>query len=345
MEPALTTSGPQVRKRVAVIGTGGTFAMRARHPFDWVEYGESGIVTGINQLLADFGDLGDVADSVELVPVTFRALGSTGITPQDWMELAQLILDTLNEQPTIDGFIITHGTATLEETAWFLELAVTTDKPIVLTGAQRPANTAGSDAPGNLRAALAVARSAQMRDAGVLVVMDGHIFSARDVTKAASFDLNAFEAVPYGPLGTVLPNGDVLVRRQPVRRPVLPPINFSSLPALPRVDIVTSYAGADRVAIDALVAAGAQGIVNAGLPPGRPSNAQMAALADAIQGGTVVVQSSRASRVMVPPQQFLRAIGALAGGDLSPQKLRIFLMLALTHTRDPVVLQQWLLAI
>lgn len=342
---ALATSDTQVRKRLAVIGTGGTFAMRARHPFDWVEYGESGVVTGIDQLLADFGDLGDIADSVELVPVTFRALGSTGITPQDWIELAQLIIATLSEQPAIDGFIITHGTATLEETAWFLELAVTTEKPIVLTGAQRPANTAGSDAPGNLRAALAVARSAQMRDAGVLVVMDGQVFSARDVTKAASFDLNAFEAAPYGPLGAVLPSGEVLVRRRPVRRRVLPLLDFASLPALPRVDIVTSYAGADRVAIDALVAAGAQGIINAGLPPGRPSNAQMAALADAAQAGVVVVQSSRASRAMVPLQRFLAAMGALAGGDLSPQKLRIFLMLALIHTRDPAVLQRWLLEI
>lgn len=342
---ATHTSGSTRRPRIAVIGTGGTFAMQARHTFDWVEYGESGIVTGIDQLLADLGDLGDVAQQVELVPLTFRALGSTGITPRDWLDLARLIEYTSSTQPDLDGFIITHGTATLEETAWFLDLAVTTDKPIVLTGAQRPANTAGSDAPANLRASLAVARSEQARNAGVLVVMDNHIYAARDVTKAASFDLNAFQAIPYGPLGAVLPSGEVLMRRRPVRQRVLPHTNLEKLQALPRVDIVLSYAGADRVMIDALIAAGCDGLISAGLAPGRAANGQAAAFAKAVKNNIVVVQSSRAAQVMVPPQTFLSRDGVLAGGDLSPQKLRIFLMLALTHSREATQLQQWLLSI
>ncbi|WP_454754293.1 asparaginase [Cupriavidus necator] len=332
-----------VRPRIAVIGTGGTFAMHARHRFDWVEYSESGVVHPIAKLLDDLGNLGDVADAVELVPVPFRALGSTGITPADWLALARLIGETARRDPGLAGFVVTHGTATLEETAWFVDLALTLDQPVVITGAQRPANTAGSDVPANLRAALAVAQSDAARGAGVLVVMDGHIFAARDVTKAASFDLNAFEAPQFGPLGRVEASGAVTMRRLPVRCRVFPPPALSNIDALPRVDIVMSYAGADRTAIDALVAAGCAGIVSAGLPPGRPANAEAQGLADAVRAGTTVVQSTRAARGMVPPQAFLRAAGVLAGGDLSPQKLRILLMLALTQTRDPVLLQQWLL--
>ncbi|MFS8977415.1 asparaginase [Cupriavidus necator] len=337
------SAGNTARPRIAVIGTGGTFAMHARHRFDWVEYGESGVVHPIEKLLDDLGSLGDVADAVELVPVPFRALGSTGITPADWLALARLIEDTARRYPGLAGFVVTHGTATLEETAWFLDLALTLDQPVVITGAQRPANTAGSDVPANLRAALAVAQSGAARGAGVLVVMDGHIFAARDVTKAASFDLNAFEAPPFGPLGRVEASGAVTLRRLPVRRRGMPPPDLANLDELPRVDIVMSYAGADRTAIDALVAAGCAGLVSAGLPPGRPANAEAQGLADAVRAGTTVVQSTRAARGMVPPQAFLRAAGVLAGGDLSPQKLRILLMLALTQTRDPVLLQQWLL--
>lgn len=345
MKLAQTSSRSAPQARIAVIGTGGTFAMQARHPFDWIEYGESGVITGIDQLLADLGDLGDISDTVELVPVTFRALGSTGITPQDWLDLARLIEHTARVQPDLTGFIITHGTATLEETAWFLDLAVATDKAIILTGAQRPGNTAGSDVPANLRAALAVARSEQARGAGVLVVMDGHIFSARDVTKASSFDLDAFEAVPYGPLGSVTPTAEVVMRRRPVRQQVLPPIDLADIHALARVDIVMSYAGADRVTIDALVDAGSAALISAGLPPGRPANAQAPAFADAVKKGVVVVQSSRAARATVPPQLFLKRDGVLAGGDLSPQKLRVFLMLALLHSPDAGLLQAWLLSI
>lgn len=333
----------RTRPRIAVIGTGGTFAMHARHRFDWVEYSESGVVHPIEQLLDDLDGLGEVADGVELVPVPFRALGSTGITPADWLALARLITETARRDPGLAGFVVTHGTATLEETAWFLDLALVLDQPVVITGAQRPANTAGSDVPANLRAALAVAQTGAARGAGVLVVMDGHIFAARDATKAASFDLNAFEAPLFGPLGRVEPSGSVTMRRLPVRRRILPVPDLASLEALPRVDIVMSYAGADRTAIDALVAAGCAGIVSAGLPPGRPANGELQGLADAVRAGTAVVQSTRAPRGMVPSQAFLRAAGVLAGGDLSPQKLRILLMLALTQTRDAVLLQKWLL--
>ncbi|WP_237712055.1 asparaginase domain-containing protein [Paraburkholderia xenovorans] len=131
------------KPRIAVIGTGGTFAMHARDRFDWVEYAESGVTHPIEKLLDDLGELGNVAAAVELVPIPFRALGSTAITPADWLALARLIRDTANRDPDITGFVVTHGTATLEETAWFLDLTLDLPVPVVVTGAQRPSNTGG----------------------------------------------------------------------------------------------------------------------------------------------------------------------------------------------------------
>ncbi|CAG9187578.1 asparaginase [Cupriavidus pinatubonensis] len=332
------------KSRIAVIGTGGTFAMHARHPFDWVEYGESGIVHPIDALLETLGNLGDVSRDVEIVAIPFRTLGSTGITPRDWVDLATLIQSAAKQDASLTGFVVTHGTATLEETAWFLELTLDVGVPVVLTGAQRPANTAGSDAVANLRAALAVAKRPATVELGVVVVMDNYIFGAKDVSKGASFDLDAFEAVPYGPLGRVDADGSVKIHRTPLRNRISSSASLSFSGDLPRVDVVMSYAGADRVQIDACVAAGAKAIVSAGLPPGRPANAEFAGLEDAVKAGVVVVQSTRALRGVVPSQAFLRAKGILAGGDLSPQKARILLMVAMSRSMPRQAIQEWLLA-
>ena len=313
------------RARIAVIGTGGTFAMHGRHRFDWIEYADSGVIHPIDDLLATLGEL---APDLDLVPIPFRSLGSVSIGPSDWLELSALIRRTAAADPSLTGFVVTHGTATLEETAWFLDLTLTLDQPVVVTGAQRPANTDGSDASANLRAALAIAASPASRGAGVLVTLGGLFFAARDVTKAASFELGAFEAPPFGPLGRVDADASVVWRRRMPER-----LLRSDLPqdvtTLPRVDIAMSYAGADGTAIDAFVAAGARGIVSAGLAPGRPASKETSALVRAAQAGVVIVQATRASRGTVPVQRFLAADGLLAGGDLAPPKLRIALMLAI----------------
>ncbi|WP_404935504.1 asparaginase domain-containing protein [Paraburkholderia sp. BL27I4N3] len=320
--------------------------MHGRHRFDWIEYADSGVIHPIEALLTQLGEL---APEVDIVPIPFRSLGSVSIGPADWLELAALIRNTAANDSSLAGFVVTHGTATLEETAWFLDLVLALDQPVVLTGAQRPANTDGSDAAANLRGAVAVAAASDSRGAGVLVTMGGLFFAARDVTKAASFELAAFEAPTYGPLGRIDADGGVAWRRRLFRgdasptarvadgdagvfRPVARFPSILDAPgafALPRVDIVTSYAGADGAAIDAFVAAGARGIVCMGLPPGRPAAGELRALRDAVAAGVVVVQATRAPRGLVPVQRFLTADGILSGGDLAPQKLRIALMLAL----------------
>lgn len=338
---SLSTQDSTRRPRLAVIGTGGTFAMHARHPFDWIEYPESGVVLPVEALLETAGE---VAPGADLIPVTFRRLGSVSIGPRDWVELATLIRATVAAEPDVGGVVVTHGTATLEETAWFLDLALDLDVPVVVTGAQRPFNTSGSDAAGNLRSALAVAASPRARGLGTLVVMDGLVFTARDVTKASSFDLSAFEAPVYGPLARIGADASVVWRRQPVGREPRDNgvLEYAAAHGmnLPRVDIAMSYAGADGTAIDAFVAQGARAIVSAGLLPGRPAQGEVEALRAAVAQGVVVVQSTRAARGTVPEQAFLVRDGFLAGGDLSAVKLRIALMLALTVTSDPLKLQE-----
>jgi L-asparaginase len=328
------------RKKIAVIGTGGTFAMHGRHRFDWTEYSESGVVHPINLMIEHMGEL---APDIDLLPLSFRMLGSTAIEPRDWLELSRFIKQAIAREPDIDGFVITHGTATLEETVWFLDLAVKGNVSIVVTGAQRPANTAGSDVAGNLRAALAVAVSEPARTCGALVVMNNQVFSARDVTKVSSFELAAFECPVFGPLADVDADAYVNWRRYPARKGSPYALDLSDVQKLPRVDMAIAYAGADGTAIKAMVDAGAQGLIHVGLAPGRPAQGEVAALEYAVQQGVVVVQSSRALRGAVPPQSFLQRAGVLAGGDLSPHKLRILLMLALTQTTDPTVLQEWMM--
>lgn len=317
--------------RIAILGAGGTIAMQGAHPFDWVDYGDSGIVHPVDLVVAgmDFG-----LPDITVVPVPFRMLPGTGITPGDWRDLAAAVAQVRD----VDGIVITHGTATLEETAFFLHATLATQVPVIVTGAQRPPNTASSDAVAGLRNALVAAAHAP---AGVHVAMNGMLYSPDDVTKTANHALDAFEAPEFGPLARIEAGGTLALRRLP--RPV--PRLFNPAAALPRVDLVMSYAGADGVAVDALVAAGARGLISAGFPPGRCTPAERAALLRAVAAGLTVVQSSRALRGAVPVQAYNAADGILSGGGLAPWKLRILVMLALADGMAPEpmehLLQRW----
>lgn len=335
----MVAEGKLQRPRIAVIGTGGTFAMHGRHRFDWAEYSESGVVHPISELIEQMGSL---ALDVDVVPVTFRALGSTAIAPSDWLELSRLVKSTLDADPEISGVVITHGTATLEETAWFLDLTLDARASIVVTGAQRPANTAGSDVPANLRAALTVASTEPARRAGVLVVIDNQVFAARDVTKSSSFELQAFEAPVFGPLAVVDADAQVRWARLPVRTGSPFALDLGQVAVLPKIDISLSYAGADGAAIRGLVAAGCKALVVAGLPPGRPAQGEVDALREAVRQGVLVVMATRAPRGQVPQQAYLERESWLAGGELAPHKLRILLMLVLTQTHTPSDVQRWI---
>jgi L-asparaginase len=323
--------------RISVIGTGGTISSLGASSLDVLDYPDFGQKLSCEALLERFPETRLVADPV---PVTYRQVGSTEIGPKEWIELRAMIHRISRDDPAVAGFVIPHGTATLEETGFFLNLTLGVTQPVVLVGAQRPASALGSDAGMNLVNALRVAGSHEARGKGVLAVLNDEIHAARDVVKTSTYRLQTFRSLDYGALGHVDGDG-VHFYRSPSRKH-MPDTQFaaSDLGELPRVDIIYSYAGADGALIDSVVAAGARGIVSAGFAPGSPTPQQRTAFERAAKSGVVIVQCSRAASGRVAPRRRLRESGIVAGEDLSPQKARILLMLALSTTSDVTAIQQ-----
>lgn len=323
--------------RIAVIGTGGTISSLGAGSLDVLDYPDFGQKLTSEALLERFPETRLVA---EPVPVTFRQVGSTAIGPAEWLELRALIHRIARDDPGIAGFVIPHGTATLEETGFFLNLTLGTSQPVVMVGAQRPASALGSDAGMNLVNALRVAGSEAARGKGVLAVLNDEIHAARDVVKTSTYRVQTFKSLDFGALGHVDGDG-VHFYRAPLGAH-MPDTVFAArdIGTLPRVDIIYSYAGADGTLIAAAIAAGAKGVVSAGFAPGLVGPAQQAALIAAAKAGTVVVQTSRAASGRVAPRRRLRETGIVAGEDFSPQKARILLMLMLTTTADPAEIQR-----
>ena len=321
---------PSTLPKIAVIGTGGTLSSLGASSLDVLDYPDFGQKLSSEALLDRFPETRLVA---EPVPVTCRQVGSTAIGPADWLELRALIHRMAGEDPALAGFVIPHGTATLEETAFFLNLTLGVAQPVVLVGAQRPASALGTDAGTNLVNALEVAGSPDARGKGVLVVMNNEIHPARDVVKTSTYRVQTFRSLDLGPLGQVDGDGPHFFRAPLKAHMPDTPFAARELTGLPRVDIIYSYAGADGDLVEAAVEAGARGLVSAGFAPGTPSPAQQAAFLDAAQSGVVVVQCSRATG-RVAPRRRLRETGIVAGEDFSPQKARILLALMLLTTSD-----------
>jgi L-asparaginase len=325
------------RPVIAAIGCGGTISSLGRDSTDVLDYPDFGTKLPIDEVLGRYPELAKVAD---MLPVPFRSVGSTAIGPPEWLELAATIDRLAAERPELAGFVIPHGTATLEETAYFLNLALKSDKTVVVVGAQRPASALGSDAGMNLLGAVRTVSAPAARGLGVLVVLNDEIHSAREATKTSTYRLQTFRSPDFGLLGHIDGDG-VQIYRQPRRRHA-PDTEFdiAGLASLPRVDIAYSYGGADGTVVDALVAAGARGIVSAGLAPGIPAPLERIALERARGAGVIVVQSSRAGSGRVALRRYLDEAGMVAADNLNPQKARILLMLALTRTTDIIEMRR-----
>jgi L-asparaginase len=323
--------------RVAVIGTGGTISSLGATSLDVLDYPEFGRKLDAAALIERFAEARQVAQAM---PVTFRQVGSTAIGPPDWIALRELIHRLARDDPGLAGFVIPHGTATLEETAFFLNLTLRVAQPVILVGAQRPASALGTDAGMNLVAALRVAGAPAARGLGVLAVLNDEIHAARDVVKTSTYRLQTFRSLDFGALGHV--DGDGVHFYRAPTRPHMPDTPFAKMEItnLPRVDIVYSYAGADGALVEAAVAAGARGIVSAGFAPGTPAPLQREAFEHAARSGVVIVQCSRAASGRVAPRRRLAETGIVAGEDLSPQKARILLMLMLLTTSDIAAIQE-----
>ncbi len=294
-------------RHIHLLATGGTIAGEADPAGDGSRYTAG--VRSVNTLLATVPDL---AAAAEISAEQILSLDSKDIAPTDWLQILAAARHALAD-PAIDGLVILHGTDTMEETAYFLHLSLPPGKPVILTGAMRPADHPQADGPANLRASVQLAADDTARNKGVLIVMNGTVHAARWLGKARTTGLDAFSATR--PWAEARPDG-----------------RFArcELSTLPRVDILAGYAGAPADLIDACVTAGSRGLVLALTGHGSIPAAWLPALRRARDKGVAIL---RASRCVGPVIRNANADdddeGWLTAGDLPPPKARIALMLAL----------------
>jgi L-asparaginase len=318
--------------RVALIITGGTIDSVGKDRLDLAWYIEAGKRLGDGELLRQLPELKDIAQ-VEEIP--FRRLPSHALVDKDWLDLVRTI-HTIFDQNKADGIVITHGTNTIEETAYFLNLTLKTDKPVVVVGSMRPSSAISADGYLNVVDAVKVAADPNSRGRGCLLVMNDTIYNGRDVTKNATYRVEAFQSRDLGPLGFADADGKIVYYHTPVKKhTVNSEFDVRSLRSLPRVDIVVSYVGADGKMIEAAAAAGAKGIVSAGTGAGRPTPAEDQAFDKAYkETGMIMCLCSRVASGRVVRSPGLAKRGFVAGDNLQPWKARLLLALALTKTTN-----------
>ena len=324
-------------RKVAFIGTGGTISSIGKGPLDLIDYTAQGKMVHAHEIVAAVPELKEVA---EVEVVKYRNIPSPAIGFAEWKELVALCDQLVRETPDLAGIVIGHGTATLEETAYFLNLTLKVSVPVVVVGSQRPLSGLASDAATNLVAAVRTAASPASVGRGVLVVLNDEIQAAREVTKTSTFRLQTFRTPDFGVLGSVDGEHVRYYRRTERRNAPETEFDIAALDALPRVDVAYSYAGSDGAAIHAFLAAGAKGIVLAAFAPGMVTPGEQAAVEAARAKGVVVVVSTRAgSGVALDPLR-LRTLGVLSADNLNPQKARLLLALALSVTDDAAELRR-----
>ena len=247
------------------------------------------------------------------------------------------------KRPDIDGIVITHGTDTIEETAYFLNLTVKSDKPVVLVGAMRPSTALSADGPLNLYNAVVTAAAKESKDKGVLVAMNCLILGAESVVKMNTVDVQTFQAPNSGALGYVL-NGKVCYNQITLKKHTTQSVfDVTKLTSLPKVGIVYSYSNIEADMMTPLLNNGYKGIIHAGVGNGNIHKNIFPSLIDARRKGIVVVRSSRVptgpttldAEVDDAKYQFV------ASQELNPQKSRVLLMLALTKTTDWKQIQEY----
>jgi len=329
---------PNDRPIVRVIGTGGSIAGIGPDRMDFILYPEIGDHITIQQSLDRVPEIQDFAEvrSEDLVSV-----GSTAIGAAQWLGLARRINAIFKDETDVAGVAVTHGTATLEETSYFLHLTVKSQKPVVITGAMRPPTALSTDSDLNLLDAVRTAASPDATGLGVLTVLNNEIQCGRDVTKASTFRVETFRPNELGFLGYADSDGKVVFYRAPLRRHTVDtPFMVDDMTVLPRIDIVYAYAGADGLLVDAVRNNRSDGLVLAGFGGGTFPPAVVEAAVRLVDDGIPVVLATRstAGRVVTTPKK--EEQGFLVSDNLLPQKARILLMLGLTVTKDRHELQQ-----
>lgn len=322
------------RPIVYVLSTGGTIAGSGSSATDLSNY-KSGAILG-EQLVKAVPQIAQVAD-VRVEQIV--NVNSSDITIENWLTLAKRIQAIIKDTPAVAGFVITSGTNTLEETAYFLNLTVRSDKPVVVVGSMRPSTAISADGPLNLLNAVRVASSSEARGKGTLIVLNDEINSARDATKTNTLRVETFKSPELGLLGYVDEDKVSFYHSSTKRHTANSEFDVTNLTALPKVTILYSYIDPDASMIQAAITSGAKGIVFAGTGNGGLSVMEETVLKEvaAMPAATrpALVRSSRVGNGRVTATAEYDALGVIPSDTLNAQKARILLMLALTKTSDP----------
>lgn len=319
---------PQKTGKVVILATGGTIA----------GVGDAGKSAGYTPGTLTAEDLisavPELADVAEIEAIQVCNVNSDDITDKVWIELANTI-NELSKDPDISGFVITHGTDTMEETAYFLNLTVKTDKPVVITGSMRPSTSISADGPMNLYESVCVAASADAAGKGVLVVFSDLIFTARSVTKTSTYDVMAISAREMGACGVVRDGAVYFYEESVKRHTVDTEFDVKSLKELPKVSVIYFSVDMDPEILK-YAAEHSDGIVIAGAGAGEFSEGFIKVVKDL---KIPVVISSRIGDGIIIPDNLL-VDGTIAADNLPPQKAAVLLRLALTKTKDTAKIQE-----
>lgn len=324
------------KPRVTILATGGTIAGAQPKP------GEAGYKAGsfsVDSLIKAVPGLENLAT---VNGEQIASIGSQDMNDAVWIKLARRV-NELQAKADVDGIVVTHGTDTMEETGYFLNLVTKGDKPVVLVGSMRPATAVSADGPMNLYNAVAVAGDKAARGRGVLVVLNDDIHYARDTTKTNTTSLQTFVSPNRGPAGIVL-FGKAGFYSPPAWKHTSGSAFAGSVPdAMPTVLVVYASANVGKEQVEAAVAAGAKGIVLAGVGDGNATATMIDALSAAAKKGVVVVRSSRVGSGTVARNVELDddKLGFVAAMELNPPKARVLLQQALTKTRDVAAIQKY----
>jgi L-asparaginase len=330
------TLGDPSLPHIVVLATGGTIAGAASSD---VQSGYSSGQVGVEQLLAAVPQAKKLA---RLTGEQISNFGSQDMNDTVWMKLANRV-NQLLAMPDVTGVVITHGTDTIEETAYFLNLVVHSNKPVVLTASMRPSTALSADGPLNFYNAVGVAADKKAVGRGVLVVVNDWIHGASSLTKTSTTDVHTFMSPLTGLIGTVA-YGNPEWFRQPVgRNTTNSEFNVDANTSLPRVEIIMANENMDGAMINAAAAAGAKGIVIAGVGNGNMTASALDALAAQAKKGIVCVRSTRVTTGIVGRNVEVKddSLGFVASLGLNPQKSRVLLRLALTKTNDVKVIQRY----
>ncbi|EPV9564450.1 type II asparaginase [Campylobacter jejuni] len=327
----------KAKSRIAILGTGGTIAGFIDGTIATTGYTAGAI--DIDVLIKAVPQIRDLADiSWEQI----ANIDSSNMCDEIWLRLAKKIAKLFAEG--IDGVVITHGTDTMEETAYFLNLTIKSDKPVVLVGAMRPSTAISADGPKNLYNAVALVANKEAKNKGVMVAINDKILSARGVVKTHSLNVDAFSSPDFGDLGYIVDGKVFFYNNVTKAHTKNAPFDVSKLTSLPKVDILYSYSNdGSGVAAKALFEHGTKGIVVAGSGAGSIHKNQKDVLKELLKKGLKVVVSSRVVAGCVAVSDSDEKLGFIGAEDLNPQKARVLLMLALTKTSDPKKIQEYFL--